>query len=78
MGHESATCWAEMTCSICQGIGHPAEFCYRRCTFCDQVHEQRGPCPMKRPVQDLVKWIKSGGEKTGTPMPKVPEQLLNC
>jgi len=78
MGHESATCWAKMTCTICQGIGHPAEFCYRRCTFCDQVHEQRGPCPMKRPVQDLIQWVKSGGEKTGTPMPKVPEQLLNC
>ena len=77
-GHEAANCWAKMVCSACQGTGHPKEFCYRKCTFCDQVHENRGPCPMKRPVTELLQWVKAGGEKTGQPMPKVPDQLLNC
>jgi hypothetical protein len=42
------------------------------------VHENRGPCPMKLPVKDLMQWIKAGGEKSGQPMPTVPDRLLNC
>lgn len=76
-GHEAGSCWAKLTCTACSAVGHPAEYCYRKCQFCEGVHDQRGPCPMRDPIKEILKWISDGGEKSGRPRPEIPDQLLN-
>ena len=76
-GHGPAKCWLKTKCTECGNVGHPAEVCYRRCAFCDKVHERKGPCPLKGPVAELVQWAKSTSELSGKSLPALPEQLLN-
>ena len=77
LGHGPVKCWLKTTCSECGGVGHPADVCYRRCKFCDRVHESKGPCPLKAPLTELVRWARVTAEQTGKPHPTIPDQLLN-
>jgi len=76
-GHGPDKCWLKTTCSECGSVGHPAEVCYRRCKFCDKIHESKGPCPLKAPLTELIKWARTTADQTGKPLPALPDQLLN-
>jgi hypothetical protein len=76
-GHAAAQCWLKIKCNECGSVGHPAEVCYRRCGFCDKAHDKKGPCPLKAPVVELVRWAQAAADQSGKNLPTLPEQLLN-
>ena len=76
-GHGAAKCWLNTICKACGSTGHPAEFCYRKCGFCDTVHERKGPCPMRDSVKDLVTWARAMAERHNQDLPKLPKEVLN-
>ena len=77
LGHSAAKCWLKVKCTDCGGVGHPPEVCYRRCGFCEKVHDKKGPCPLKASVVELMHWAKTTANVSGKSLPVLPEQLLN-
>ena len=58
LGHWLNECPHRTQCTACNGAGHTAETCRKKCPCCEKVHD-RGQCERAKAWADLKAWFKS-------------------